>query len=198
MPEMTGIEKFFVNRRGSRSYVRMLDRVERAGELPLDPSSQVLELGAGNGMLSALIHERYHPARIHVTDYDPEQVRLAQTSLERRLGTLPSSFVIERGDAERLAYADATFDLVIAHEVLHHLGSIEHIFGGLDEIARVLRSSGRLLYVETFHKRRIREHLTDRGFSIVFHERALRIFSSADVVIGVRRAADPSPARPEG
>jgi ubiquinone/menaquinone biosynthesis C-methylase UbiE len=106
--------------------------------------------------------------------------------------------VIERGDAERLSYADATFDLVMAHEVLHHLGSIEHIFGGLDEIARVLRSSGRFLYVEIFHKQRIREHLMERGFSIVFRERALRLFSTADVVIGVRSAAGPAPVRPAG
>jgi hypothetical protein len=40
-----------------------------------------------------------------------------------------------------------------------------------------------------FHKREIREHLAKRGFTIVFRERAWRIFNTADVVI----AKSPSP-----
>jgi ubiquinone/menaquinone biosynthesis C-methylase UbiE len=191
MPEMTRFEKYFINRRGSRSYRKMLDRMESSGQLPLAPSSQVLELGAGNGALSVLIHERYHPARVCVTDYDPEQVVVAKQHMESYFGAIPPSIVVERGDASRLAYADGTFDLVIAHHVLHHLGPLKEIFQGLDEIARVLRPGGRLLYVEMFHKRKIREHLTERGFSIVFRERAWRIFNTADVVITVRPSSNP-------
>lgn len=197
MPEMTRFEKHFVNRRGTRSYSRMLNRMERKGGIQVGPSSQVLELGAGNGVLSALVHERYRPARLCVTDYDPEQVLVAKKSLESRFGTLPSSMVVERGDACHLEYADGTFDLVMAHHVLHHLGSTEEIFRGLDEIARVLRPGGRLLYVEMFHKRLIREHLAERGFTTVYHERAWRIFNLADVVIAIRPPAKPAGAHRE-
>lgn len=192
MPEMTSFEKFFVNRRGSRSYRKMLDRMESAGQLSLARTSQVLELGAGNGGLSFLIVERYHPARVYVTDYDPAQVAVAKKKLEGYFGTIPASIVVERGDATQLKYPDGTFDLVMAHYMLHHLGSLPEIFGGLREIARVLRPGGRLLYAEMFHKREIREHLLDRGFTIVFHERPWRILHSADVVIATSPSLNPA------
>jgi len=185
MPEMSRFEKRFVNRRGPRAYRRMLDRMQAAGQLPLTPSSEVLELGAGNGALSILIQERFHPARICVTDYDPEQVTLARQTAARHFGTLPPSMVIEQGDGGHLGYPDRAFDLVMAHHVLHHLGSVPEILRGLDEIGRVLRPGGRLLYVEMFHKRPIRERLAERGFTISFRERAWRIFNTADVVVAI-------------
>jgi len=189
MPEMSRWEKRFVNRRGPRAYRRMLDRMQAAGQLPLTPSSQVLELGAGNGTLSILIEERFHPARIWVTDFDPEQLGVARQNLESRFGAIPPSIVVERGDAAHLGYADGSFDLVMAHHVLHHLGPVPEILRGVDEISRVLRPGGRLLYVEMFHKRPIREHLMARGFVLAFRERAWRIFNTADVVVAI------SPAR---
>lgn len=183
MPEMSRFEKRLVNRRGPRTYQKMLDRIEHAGQLSLARTAQVLELGAGNGVFSTLIQERYHPAGIHVTDYDPEQIAVARQNLERHFGEIPSTMVVERGDATHLGYPDRTFDLVLTHYVLHHLGPVPEIFRGLDEIARVLRPDGRLLYSEMFHKREIREHLAERGFEIVFWERPWRIFHTADVVV---------------
>jgi len=186
MTEMSKFEKRFVNRRGARAYQRLLSHLERAGQLPLAPTAAVLELGAGNGNLSALIQQRYHPASIHVTDYDPEQVALARQNLEHVFSPLPSTIIVEQGDASHLGYPDRCFDLVIAHHVLHHLGDVPEILRGLEEISRVLRPGGRLLYVEMFHKRAIRDHLTHRGFAIVFRERALRLFTTADIVVAVR------------
>ena len=192
MPEMSRLEKKFINRRGERSYTRMLDRMERAGQLRFAPTSQVLELGGGNGVLTLLVHERYHPAKMWLTDYDPEQLEVARKNAEARFGAIPPWLVLERGDATHLGYADGTFDWVMAHHVLHHLGSPDQIRGGLDEIARVLRPGGRLLYVEMFHKREIREHLLARGFVFAFRERAWRIFNTADVVIAERPSAAPA------
>jgi ubiquinone/menaquinone biosynthesis C-methylase UbiE len=185
MPEMTRFQKFFVNRRGPRAYQRLLARLEAAGELPLGPSSQVLELGAGNGTLSLLVFERHHPARICITDYDPEQLVVAQKHVESRLGAIPPNLVLERGDALHLSYADATFDLVMAHQVLHHLGHVAEILQGLDEIKRVLRPRGRLLYAEMFHREAIREHLVKRGFTVAFHERRWRLLRAVDVVVAL-------------
>jgi ubiquinone/menaquinone biosynthesis C-methylase UbiE len=192
MPEMSRFEKRFVNRRGERSYTRMLDRMDRAGQLPFAPTSQVLELGAGNGVLTMLVHERYHPARMWLTDYDPDQLSVARKNVEGRYGGVPSWLVLEQGDATHLGYADGTFDWVLAHHMLHHLGSDDQIRGGLDEIARVLRPGGRLLYVEMFRKRVVRDHLVTRGFAFKFRERAWRIFNTADVVIAERPPAPPA------
>jgi SAM-dependent methyltransferase len=197
MPEMTSVEKFFINRRGTRSYRKMLDRIASAGQLSLTATSQVLELGAGNGGLSALIAERYHPARVYVTDYDPEQVAVAKQHLGSYFGAIPPSIVLEREDAAHLTYPDGTFDLVMAHYMLHHLGSIEDIFRGLREIERVLRPGGRLLYAEMFHKQEIRERLIAQGFVIAFHERPWRILHRADVVIAMRPSPNPGGNEPK-
>ncbi|HYA70650.1 MAG TPA: class I SAM-dependent methyltransferase [Thermoplasmata archaeon] len=192
MPEMSRFEKRFVNRRSARAYQRVLARIEQAGQLPITSSSHVLELGAGNGALSIVIQERFHPAQIRVTDYDPEQLLVAKQNIEDHFGTVPPSMVVERGDAAHLGYADSSFDLVMAHHVLHHLGSVPEILRGLDEIARVLRPGGRLFYVEMFHKRQIREHLTERGFVFGYRERAWRIFNVADVVVAVSPGSKPA------
>jgi ubiquinone/menaquinone biosynthesis C-methylase UbiE len=192
MPEMNRLEKRLVNRRGPRSYEKMLDRMESAGRLALAPTARVLELGAGNGALSALIVDRYHPAKVCVTDYDPEQVAVARKYLESHFARLPESVTCERADAAHLAYPARSFDLVMAHHMLHHLGPVEEICRGLDEIDRVLEPGGRLLYVEMFHKRPIRDHLARRGFTVLFRERAWRFFTTADVVL----ARSPSPSPP--
>jgi ubiquinone/menaquinone biosynthesis C-methylase UbiE len=46
-------------------------------------------------------------------------------------------------DAERLPFADASFDLVFGHAVLHHLPDLEQAFG---EFARVLRPGGWIVF----------------------------------------------------
>jgi ubiquinone/menaquinone biosynthesis C-methylase UbiE len=192
MAEMTSFEKLFVNRRGPRSYRKMLDRMESAGQLPLTSTSQVLELGAGNGELSGLIVERYHPARICVTDYDLKQVAVAQQHFANHFGTIPPSVVLERGDATHLTYPDGSFDLVMAHYMLHHLGGLPDISQGLREIERVLRPGGRLLYAEMFHRREVKEMVIALGFAIVYHERPWRIFHTADVVIATSPSSKPT------
>jgi ubiquinone/menaquinone biosynthesis C-methylase UbiE len=185
MPEMSTTEKFFVNRHGTRSVSRVLDKLDRAHQLPLNATSEVLELGAGNGRLSILVNERYHPARIRLTDYDPDQLGVAKKSVEQQYGSTPPTLLLERADATRLQYANETFDLVVAHHILHHLGKVPDILRGLDEIHRVLRPGGRFFYAEMFHKREIRDHLAQLGFSLTFRERALRLFATADVVLQV-------------
>jgi SAM-dependent methyltransferase len=46
-------------------------------------------------------------------------------------------------DAERLPFADASFDLVFGHAVLHHIPDLERAFG---EFARVLAPGGTIVF----------------------------------------------------
>src|ERR1700749_4979398 len=48
-----------------------------------------------------------------------------------------------RADAESLPFADASFDLVLGHAVLHHLPDLERAFA---EFHRVLRPGGRIVF----------------------------------------------------
>lgn len=186
MPEMSKAEKFFVNRHGTRSVSRVLDKLDRTGQLPLTATSEVLELGAGNGKLSLLVNDRYHPAHVRLTDYDPDQLGVARKFVEQQYGSIPTTLILERADATRLQYPNEAFDLVLAHYILHHLGTIPDIHRGLSEIGRVLRPGGRIFYAEMFHKREIRERLGELGFSLAFRTRALRLFATADIVVAVK------------
>jgi len=194
MTEMSRFEKSFVNRRGERAFRGLLRRADREGALRLSTDSAVLELGAGNAAFSMLLNDRYHPRRICATDYDPEQVATGRRNVERRYGTVPPVLVLERADATRMEYPDRSFDLVVAHHVLHHLGGVRDIFRGLTEITRVLRPGGQFLYVEMFHKRAIREELARLGYHVRFRRRSFRLVGIADNVI----AEAPSGPTPQG
>lgn len=192
MPEMSRFEKWSVNRRGERFFRTLLARVDRERGLVLPEGATILELGTGNGTLSGLLYRRYHPKHIYATDYDPEQVQVARKNLDGKFGTLPEGFTIERADAEHLQYPDATFDLVVAHLMLHHVGSVNDEQRALGEITRVLRPGGLFFYREMIRKRLVREEIARLGYYVIFRARSFRFFGFADTVI----AASPRTRRP--
>lgn len=183
MPEMSRFEKVLVNRRGERFFRRLLDEIDHQGGLGIPKSAAIIELGSGNGALSSLLYERCQPARLLATDYDPEQVQVAKRNIEQRYHTLPSGFIIERADASRLQYPDSTFDLVVAHLMLHHVGSVSDEQRAIREITRVLKPKGRLLYVEMIRKKLVRDELAQLGYRTLFHARQFRFFGFSDAVL---------------
>jgi ubiquinone/menaquinone biosynthesis C-methylase UbiE len=74
-------------------------------------------------------------ARVTAVDLTPEAVSLARRHLELRglEGT------VQEGNAERLPFADATFDVVYSHGVLHHTVDTQR---AIDEVWRVLKPGG--------------------------------------------------------
>jgi ubiquinone/menaquinone biosynthesis C-methylase UbiE len=72
---------------------------------------------------------------VHAIDVTPEMVDRART-LAARVGV---ELHAAQGDAESLAFPDATFDAVLSLGVLPWLASAER---GIDEMARVLRPGG--------------------------------------------------------
>jgi ubiquinone/menaquinone biosynthesis C-methylase UbiE len=98
-----------------------------------------LEIGAGTGyftlnMLSAGLIERATCSDISVGMLDALQANAARLGLQVQT---------QRVDAERLPFADCSFDLVFGHAVLHHIPHLQRAFG---EFARVLAPGGTLLF----------------------------------------------------
>jgi ubiquinone/menaquinone biosynthesis C-methylase UbiE len=75
-------------------------------------------------------------------DISHRELKTAQSIAAERDEAARATFV--GMDAEQLAFADATFDLVVCNGVLHHL-DLDRAYA---EIARVLRPDGKVLCIE--------------------------------------------------
>jgi MPBQ/MSBQ methyltransferase len=98
-----------------------------------DPGLETLDAGAGTGFTTEGIVERVDPGRVTMLDQSPHQLARARAkpALERCRKLL--------GDAERLPFADASFDRYVS------AGSIEYWPDpqrGIAEAHRVLRPGG--------------------------------------------------------
>src|SRR4051812_4157501 len=106
---------------------------------PLPTFERSLEIGAGTGYftLNMLQDGIVHEAT--ATDISPGMLDALQANAER-LGVRVQTVAC---DAERLPFAEASFDLVLGHAVLHHLPHLDVAFS---EFLRVLKPGGRCLF----------------------------------------------------
>jgi len=132
------------------------------------PGDRVLDLGCGDGDLSAVL-----PGVVGVD--------VAEAAVRRARRRHPGHEYV-RADAEDvLPFADASFDVVWCSEVLEHLADTGRALG---EARRVLRAGGRLLVTTPYHGRvlnvavaltRFEAHFDPRGDHLRFYTaRSLR------------------------
>jgi ubiquinone/menaquinone biosynthesis C-methylase UbiE len=108
-------------------------------ELLASAEGVTLELGAGTG----LNLEHYPEAVTRLVLAEPDEHM--RRRLERRAGQVfPAAEIIDAG-AERLPFPDATFDTAVVTFVLCSVPDQE---AALRELARVLKPTGRLLFLE--------------------------------------------------
>ncbi len=103
----------------------------------LAPGRRALELGCGTGVFL----ERVAPCGAAIVGLDLSADLLAKA--RGRVAAAPN-VVLNRGNAESLPYADASFDAVYGSSVLHHL-SLDR---ALREVLRVLRPGGQCAFTE--------------------------------------------------
>jgi SAM-dependent methyltransferase len=112
---------------------------------------RVLEVGAGDG----LNFEHYENAVTEVVALEPEP-HLRARAADRRIARV----TVVDGVAERLPFADASFDAVVACLVLC---SVRSQAAALSEIGRVLRPGGELRFYEHVAARGAAGHAVQRG-----------------------------------
>ena len=104
-----------------------------------DGYDRSLEIGAGTGYFSLNLLQAGVVGEATCTDISPGMV----STLGRNAERLGLQVRTARADAESLPFADASFDLVLGHAVLHHLPNLRRAFA---EFHRVLRPGGRIVF----------------------------------------------------
>jgi ubiquinone/menaquinone biosynthesis C-methylase UbiE len=102
---------------------------------PLD----ALDVGCGTGFLSFELAARGH--RVTGIDFAPAMLAEAR----RKAAERGVSIRFEAGDAERLPFADGSFDLVVSR---HVLWTLPHPEAAVEEWIRLLRPGGRLAVID--------------------------------------------------
>ncbi|MBC2670262.1 ArsR/SmtB family transcription factor [Novosphingobium piscinae] len=116
--------------------------VEAALAAALEPAAlgTVLDVGTGTGRMAELFAPRAE--RLAAIDKSPEMLRLARTRLQH---LPPGKVDLQQGDFAALPFAEATFDTVLFHQVLHYAQDPEAV---LAEAARVTAPGGRIAVVD--------------------------------------------------
>jgi len=117
----------------------MLDRMRAH----VGPSARVLDVGCGAGFLS----NRLALAGMNVDGIDTSRESLAVARNYDETGRVRYTY----GDALRLPYADASFDVVCAMDFLEHVEEPARV---VREAARVLRPDG-MFFFHTFNRNRL-------------------------------------------
>lgn len=125
----------------AQAYLDSLDNlfVEQVLSVGLQ-SGWLLDIGTGPGAIPLKIAQRCPELKAVGIDRSPRMIRTARRAAAQQGLTDRVSFMV--GDAYRLGFPDACFDLVISNSLLHHL---HDPLTPLDEMARVAKSQGVIL-----------------------------------------------------
>ncbi len=118
-----------------------LDDLQRlAPDLP--KGGVILDLGTGQGHSLLELAARFEPTHLHAVDPDPT----IRTRCAACLEACPVPVTLHQAHAEALPLPDASVDLVLCHQTLHHIVGQE---AALAELFRVLKPGGHLLLAES-------------------------------------------------
>jgi ubiquinone/menaquinone biosynthesis C-methylase UbiE len=132
---MHGLGKIVVSsKRQAKSQIAIVDRLLKKAQPPRGVDA--LEIGCGAGFVSAHLAGTYG-MNVRATDADQQMLDVAR----KKNGVEGVSYSI--ADAGDLPFGDATFDLVIAQNMLHHVPDWRK---AVDEVVRVLRGGGLFLF----------------------------------------------------
>ncbi|MBA2473393.1 MAG: SAM-dependent methyltransferase [Pseudonocardiales bacterium] len=102
----------------------------------LKPGRHVLDIGCGPGTITTDVAQRVTPGSVVGIDNDPAPLGEARAEAQRN-GVHNISFAV--ADVYNLDFADGTFDVVHAHQVLQHLADP---VAALREMRRVCKDAG--------------------------------------------------------
>jgi ubiquinone/menaquinone biosynthesis C-methylase UbiE len=101
------------------------------------PGERILDVGGGKGAVAGFVLEASGGAEVFAIDTDRKRVAAMKVA-EPEVGAFVAG-------AESIPFADSSFDRAYSTMAVHHFTDLER---GIRELARVLRSGGRLVVLD--------------------------------------------------
>ena len=133
---------------------------------------KVLEIGCGAGLVSS--HIASSGALLTAIDITDQAIEMTS----RRFEMMGQEAEIQQMDAEKLTFADNSFDYVVSWGVIHHSGNMQAI---MDEINRVLKFDGKA-FVMVYNKNSLRYQVYSRFWLGIMKLKL--ISNSLDEIVG--------------
>ena len=123
-----------------------IDRVWRrrvVGEVRRAKPGRILDVATGTGDLAIAMARRIRDVQVLGVDLSEQMLAVARRKIEAR--GLDGRIVLDRGDAERLAVADASVDVATVAFGVRTFGDRG---AGLRELARTIKPGGKVVILE--------------------------------------------------
>ena len=118
-----------------------IDRVWRrrvVGEVRRAKPGRILDVATGTGDLAIAMARRIRDVQVLGVDLSEQMLAVARRKIDGRI-------VLDRGDAERLAVADASVDVATVAFGVRNFGDLG---AGLRELARTIKPGGKVVILE--------------------------------------------------
>jgi ubiquinone/menaquinone biosynthesis C-methylase UbiE len=125
-------------------YRKSVSKFLRSLDLKVDENSTVLDAGTGTGLVTLGFYDAgFRPGQTVALDLSEGSLKLARDQFRKDRKTKGKTIVPVQGNVLSLPFEDETFDLVFSCGVLEYVPLDE----GLREMHRVLKTSGRLVFI---------------------------------------------------
>lgn len=125
-------------------YRASLAKYLRSLDLDINKDSMVLDAGSGTGIVTLGFHDAgFRPKKTVAFDLSLNSLEIALEQFVKEKKADSDNIAAVQGNVLELPFADETFDLILTCGVLEYVS----LDGGLREMARVLKTGGRLVFI---------------------------------------------------